>query len=290
MTNTVDQFGVPLLPAIELPGEAPAASRLNQTRVNEVIKSLEDNHTAIPELIIVLPAYNESEALVSTAWELEQVLSDYTFRILIVNDGSTDNSIDLVERANLPNTQIVHHPENRGLGGAIKTGLKLACKQARQDGDIVIVMDSDFTHTPYLIDQMVRTVRAGNDIVIASRYRYGAQVIGLEPYREFLSNGASWLFRMLIPIRNVKDYTCGYRAYRVSLLRKAFAKYGDQLITETGFACMAELLIKLARFGAIICEVPMVLRYDKKRSTSKMNVVKTIVKSLKMLTRFMLIR
>ncbi len=260
------------------------------TRLDEVLSMLASKHTAVPELIVVLPAYNESEALVSTAWELEQVLSEYTFRILVVDDGSTDESMELLERASLPHVEVIHHPQNRGLGEAIETGLKAAAEMARQDGDIVIVMDSDFTHTPYLIDRMVRTVRAGNDIVIASRYRYGAQVIGLEWHREFLSNGASWLFRMLVPIKNVKDYTCGYRAYRVSLLRKAFAKYGDELITETGFACMAELLIKLARFGAIICEVPMVLRYDKKRSTSKMNILRTITKSLRMLTKFMLIR
>lgn len=260
------------------------------TRLNTVIERLENRHTAIPELLIVLPSYDEGEALVSIAWELEQVLKEYTFRILVVDDGSTDYSIPLLESAELPHVEVIRHPVNKGLGEALRTGLKAACETARQDGDIVIVMDADCTHTPYLIDRLVRRVREGNDIVIASRYRYGAQVIGLVWYRELLSHGASWLFRLLVPIKNVRDYTCGYRAYRVSLLRQAFARYGDDLITESGFSCMAELLVKLGRMGALIREVPLVLRYDKKASTSKMRLLQTIAKSLRVLGRFMVIR
>lgn len=192
--------------------------------------------------------------------------------------------------ADLPHTRILRHERNQGLGAALRTGLSAACQRATQDGDVVIVMDSDCTHTPYLIDRLVRLIREGNDIAIASRYRYGSQVIGLSPVRELLSHGASWLFRAILPIRNVRDYTCGYRAYRVSLLRRAMAHYGDQLITENGFSCMAELLVKLARFGALACEAPMVLRYDRKRSTSKMRVAQTIVKSLGVLARLWRLR
>lgn len=272
------------------PVPAPTSATATAGRLNAILCDLEARHTAIPHLYVVLPAYNENEALVAIAWELEQVLKDYTFQILVVDDGSTDASMAILAQAGLPHVRVIHHEVNRGLGAALRTGLNAACQRATQDGDVVIVMDADCTHTPYLIDRLVRLIREGNDIAIASRYRYGAQVIGLSPVRELLSHGASWLFRLMLPIRNVKDYTCGFRAYRVSLLRRAMAHYGDRLITENGFSCMAELLVKLARFGALVCEAPMVLRYDRKRSTSKMRVAKTILTSLGVLARLRALR
>jgi dolichol-phosphate mannosyltransferase len=71
----------------------------------------------------------------------------------------------------------------------------------------------------------------------------------------------------------------------VAILQKAFEKYGDRLIEETGFACMAELLIKLRSLDVLAVEVPLVLRYDQKSGTSKMNVLQTVKRTLSMISR-----
>jgi dolichol-phosphate mannosyltransferase len=237
------------------------------------------------EVFVVLPAYNEGEALRSLLCELEEVLAPQAFRILVVDDGSTDGSIAAIQSMSLPHVEILTHPQNRGLGEAMRTGLSAAVQQAHHENDIIIVMDSDCTHTPYLIERMISLVKEGNDVVIASRFRYGARVIGLSLHRLFLSHAASWVFRLFVPIPNVKDYTCGYRAYRAGLVKRAFETYRNDFIRETGFSCMVDILIKLARMDAIITEVPLILRYDRKESTSKMKILRTIRSTLKLLFR-----
>ena len=81
---------------------------------------------------------------------------------------------------------------------------------------------------------------------------------------------------MVARVPGARDYTCGYRLYRSSMLRRAFQAWGDRLIEEAGFVCMAEVLVKLGRGGAKVSEAPLVLRYDRKEGASKMKVMKTI--------------
>ena len=128
-------------------------------------------------------------------------------------------------------------------------------------------------------------IREGRDIVIASRFQSGGQVVGLSRFREVLSIGASWMMRLLFGVRNCRDYTCGYRAYRVGFLRNAHNQMNGQLVKESGFASMSELLLNLSRFNAIVGEVPMLLRYDMKRGASKMNIGKTVVRTFRMVMR-----
>jgi dolichol-phosphate mannosyltransferase len=65
-----------------------------------------------------------------------------------------------------------------------------------------------------------------------------------------------------MPIRGVRDYTCGYRAYRGRVLRQAFQRYGDDFINQEGFQCMVDILLKLRKMDVIFGEVPLILRYD----------------------------
>lgn len=244
--------------------------------------TLEDENAtqvAKPCLFVILPAYNEGSALTGLVNRFAWAIQNYPFQILVVDDGSTDDSIELLEEARIASTDIIRHPRNKGLGEAVKTGFLVALERAR-DEDVIVVMDSDGTHTPFLVERMVRLIREGNDVVVASRYRYGSQVIGLDCLRLFLSHASSWVFRLTVPVKNIKDYTCGFRAYRAGALRSAFKHYGDRFITESGFACMAEILMKLSKQGALFCEVPMILRYDRKVSTSKIKIARTIVQSL----------
>ncbi|MBE0698739.1 MAG: glycosyltransferase, partial [Anaerolineaceae bacterium] len=147
-----------------------------------------------------------------------------------------------------------------------------------QDGDVLITMDADNTHNPCLIKLMDKKIRAGADLVIASRYEAGGEEVGLSRLRSFLSRGASGLLSIFFPIQGARDYTCGYRAYRGSILKRAFQVYGDSLVEERGFTCMAEILIKMHHINARVAEVPLVLRYDLKSGQSKMKVMRTILR------------
>ena len=151
------------------------------------------------------------------------------------------------------------------------------------DKDIVITMDADETHTPGLVLRMIRMIREGHDVVIASRYERGAVVCGLSWHRRAASWLASWLMRMLFPTRGVRDYTCGYRAYRADVLKAALSKYGDDFVDQDGFQCMVDVLLKLRRMPVIFGEVPLVLRYDFKKGASKMPLLRTACQTLRLI-------
>jgi dolichol-phosphate mannosyltransferase len=93
---------------------------------------------------------------------------------------------------------------------------------------------------------------------------------------------------MIHPVRGVRDYTCGYRAYRIGVLKKAVARYGDKLVAERGFACMVELLLKLNALGVRFAEIPMQLRYDQKPTATKMDVGNNVRRLLSLLVRWRL--
>jgi dolichol-phosphate mannosyltransferase len=233
-------------------------------------------------VIIALPAYNEEKTLPPLLAAIEDAMAEnrIDYRVIVVNDGSKDGTAAAVDAAasRIP-VERIDHPENRGLGATIRTGL-IAALEGADERDIIVTMDSDNTHTPGLIARMVRGVREGNDVVIASRFQPGARVKGVPFYRRVLSRGASVLFRTLFPTPNVRDFTCGFRAYRAGVLKQAFDTYGEEFVAQSGFSCMVDILLKLRGLDAIMTEVPLILRYDLKFGVSKMLVVKTIKETL----------
>lgn len=238
-------------------------------------------------IFIVLPAYNEEKALSPLLKGIDLTLREHRvdYKIILVDDGSTDRTREAAE--SLGKTvllEVVSHPQNRGLGEAIKTGLVRAADQAR-DHDVIITMDADNTHVPGLMLRLQRNIWEGCDMVIASRYCRQAQVFGVPVIRRLLSRGASLLFRIFFPIPGVKDYTSGYRAYQASLLKKAFKIYGNDFVSESGFSCQIDILLKLNRLRPIVSEVPIILKYDRRGEATKMKMGRAVQDSLSLLAR-----
>ncbi len=233
-------------------------------------------------VLLALPAYNEEEGLplLLESFRAEMERCGYAARAVIVDDGSEDGTREVIGEwsARLP-IELVRHATNRGLGETIRDALRRAGELAGPD-DVIVTMDADNTHSPALIPQMLERIGRGSDVVIASRYRRGSRVVGLSAFRHLMCYGARALFQITLPIRGVRDYTCGFRAYRAGVIREGFEQFGDSLVTERSFACMAEILLKLSRMRLSFAEVPMVLRYDRKHGASKMNVRHTVFKTL----------
>ena len=238
-----------------------------------------------PIILVGLPAYNESEAILTLLSRINKTFHIYNINgaIVVINDGSSDNTLELVKSYNsdFP-LEVVDVQPNQGLANAMRVCLNFAANKL-DDDDILVTMDADDTHNPFLLMPMISKVFEGNDIVIASRYRYGSHIVGLSPFRKFLSSGVSLLFTLFNNVRGVKDYTCGFRAYKINFLKQLHQLHGDKLIEQEGFGCMAEILIKSKKLNPIITEVPMVLRYDQKLGASKMNIFKTIKQTLKLI-------
>ncbi len=165
------------------------------------------------KVFVVLPAYNEEEALPRLLTKLAPLYAEAGLvgQIVVVDDGSRDRTAEVAGSWGSP-VELVAHPRNLGLGAAIRTGLTHAARWAADD-DVIVTMDADDTHIPGLIPRMIATLGEGYDLVIASRYQPGSRTLGVSFRRQFLSWGAGLLFRIVLPMAGVRDYTSGFRAY-----------------------------------------------------------------------------
>jgi dolichol-phosphate mannosyltransferase len=224
-------------------------------------------------IYLLLPAYNEEQALTPLLEKIDRVMREMGswYRIVVVDDGSTDNTAEtaraLSERYPL---HIITHKYNRGLGETIRDGMEYIAEIAQPE-DVVIRMDCDDTHEPKYIPAMLAKLSEGYEVVTTSRYAPGGGQIGLDWYRKSISRAANLLFKMAFPVPGLWEYTCGYRAYRAGLVQDALRIFGNKFIDlkGLGFTGTLEKLIKFRMMGARIGEIPFVLRYDQKLSSSK---------------------
>ena len=240
-------------------------------------------------IFILLPAYNEELNISNLLQNIQNYwfsdIKNENLKIVIVNDGSTDKTSNKIEEfkknkinKSYDNFEItkLDHIKNKGLGEALKTGFDFAINNSGEN-NILITMDSDNSHPIKNIREMIQKIREDANIVISSRYQKGSKITGVPLARIFLANIASIIFRICFPIKNVKDYTCGFRAYDLNLLKSAY-KNNINIFSEKNFSSQADILLKLRSFNKNIKveELAMDLRYDLKSGKSKMNVIKNI--------------
>jgi dolichol-phosphate mannosyltransferase len=236
---------------------------------------------------VVLPAYDEAPRLPPLLASIHDALTEsgLPWDVVLVDDGSTDGTGDIAQAwARDHPLRYIRHERNQGLGATIRDGL-LEAAGAADPEDVVVTMDADDTHSPGLIARMERMIAEGYDVVVASRYQPGSRTIGVPFSRRVMSRVGSLLFRVVLPIPGVRDYTCGFRAFRASVLQGAIAEYGRGFVDQEGFQSMVDILLKLRGRGLVFGEVPMVLRYDRKEGASKMDVRRTTTATLRLMLR-----
>jgi dolichol-phosphate mannosyltransferase len=197
--------------------------------------------------------------------------------ILVVDDGSTDGTVELAERlaAAGEDIHVVRRTGPRGLGPAYRFGFSYALARGF---DTVVEMDADLSHDPHDLPAIIEAVEHGADLAIGSRYVDGGMTIGWPAHREALSRAGGWYARHMLR-SPVHDITSGYRAYRADLLRRIDL----DSIESTGFGFQIEMTYRAAQVGAIITEVPIVFR-ERAAGTSKMSGA-IVAEALMMVTR-----
>lgn len=226
-------------------------------------------------IYVLLPAYNEEKSLDQLIPKLGETLSKHyndRYRIIICNDGSKDQTKQKIEyyQQTYP-IVLVEHKINRGLGETSRDLFEKASELAAPE-DVIVRLDCDDTHEPEFIPRMVRKLEEGYDVVIASRFQPGGGQKGISAYRAFISRCANIFMKVFFPIKGMQEYSCGFRAYRAAKIQEAIVFFGNNFIQlkGLGFTCTLEKLIKLRILGARFAEVPFMLRYDQKQSSSKM--------------------
>ncbi|MEP6947571.1 MAG: glycosyltransferase [Acidobacteriota bacterium] len=244
--------------------------------INTVADAPQTERAAQP-VSIVIPCYNEHEALpylANTLRSVERTLSDagYDPTIIFVDDCSTDNTLDLLEKlfCHWPNVRIVRHETNQGVAAGILTGISEAST------DLVCSMDCDCTYDPHELANMLPLMKDSVDLVTASPYHRLGGVRNVPGWRLFLSKGASFLYRRVLHAK-LDTYTSCFRVYR----RDSFLALN---LSETGFLGIAEMLGKLDLSGGRIVEFPAVLDV-RLFGMSKMKTARTIAGHVKLLSR-----
>lgn len=221
---------------------------------------------------ILLPAYNEEIDLPKLLAKIKKILGGNNYRLVVVNDGSTDDTGKILAKYKKDlNLDIIEHPINRGLGETERDGFEYIAWHAERD-DYLVRIEGDDTHEPkYLFDQ-IEKLKQGYDVVNTSRFQPGGGQLGVNGYRAFISRAANVFMRLIFGVKGVRDYSCGFRAYRVAVIQDALSIFGNNLIQMRGlgFTSTLEIIVKLNVMGCRFAEVPFVLRYDQKKGGSKM--------------------
>jgi len=229
-------------------------------------------------IYFILPVYNEEKNITSVIKKLQSVMKGKDYRIVVINDGSTDNSLKTLKKIKSNRIIIETYHVNMNIGAVFSTAISSVLSRSKSKDDIMIIMESDQTSEISLVGKLVKQIDTHNqDVVIASRYKNKGQYQHFPLFREILSRGANALMHFYFPIKDVHDYTIFFRAYRVKVLRLALKYFGPfGLIQSKGFVANAEMLVKLSLITQKITEVPFVYNYAKKIGVSKIRILRTI--------------
>ena len=210
-------------------------------------------------MIVCLPTYNECENLEA----MVRALAPHGYRILVVDDNSPDGTGEIADRlaAELPFVSVLHRPEKQGLGPACIAGFE----RALADGaEIVVEMDSDFSHDPADVPRLVAAIENGADFSTGSRYVKGGGTANWGLGRRVLSRGASIYGRIILSVK-LRDVTAGFTCYR----RDVLERLGFESIASQGYVFQIEMKYRALRRGFKVAEVPIVFA-DRREGKSKM--------------------
>ncbi len=228
-------------------------------------------------IYVCVPVHNEAKTVGLVLWKVRQVFTAFQreYQLLVCDDASTDGTGEVLARYDrvLPLT-VVSNRQRVGYAGSVEALLRLALQRTdRPKRDCAITLPADFLYSPESMDDMVKLIESGADLVAAEQVaEAGAH-----------STAQRWVRRWaprLLRVRGVRDSVSGFLALRLITLRQALRLEGDQpraLLQTDGWCANAELLARLVPHARRVETLPVTGRYDLRQRPSRLRPWHTLM-------------
>ena len=233
-----------------------------------------------PYLSVIIPAYNEEKRISATLLDIDKYLSkqDYSYEILVVSDGSTDNTAGIVRnlQKKVKNLKIIDNKKNCGKGCVVKQGMLEA------EGEYKLFTDADNSTTIDHLEKFWPYTKEGYDVVIGSIEIEGSKIHeDAGGYRRVFGKMSKYVIRILADLWEIKDSQRGFKLFTEKAAEKIFSK---QTIMRFGFDI--EVLILAKKIGFKIKEVPVDWRNPGESKVTLKSYVETFQELLKIKWNF----
>jgi len=219
------------------------------------------------KLSVVMPAYNEEKLIYESLMKTISIVSSFVedFEIVVVNDGSKDNTLKEIKRAAKEDSRIrpVSYGKNRGKGNAIMAGVM------QSDGEYIAFLDADLELNPMQLEgYLEKMLRDNKDVVIGCKFHKDSKL--KYPFKRKVISMGYYLMLLVLFHLNVKDTQTGIKVFKASAIKPV-----GHLIRTAGFAYDIELLVAVHRRGAKIAQMPVEVVFVREKNANRIGLKDT---------------
>jgi len=209
---------------------------------------------------IVIPLYNEENSIKDV---IDRIPNHHLYEIIIVDDGSTDNSVERIKEIENRDIRIIQHGKNRGYGASILTGFENAV------GDIIVTMDSDGQHNPEEIPKLIIPIINNQaDFIVGSRYLGSSNY--KVPLHTRVGENIISICLWFIYRQKIRNNQSGFRAFNSKYV-KIFNN-----IKDTKFGLCTQMIYKAAEHGLRVSEIPIKMNV-RQYGSSRVDLFKIVI-------------
>ena len=232
----------------------------------------------VPDLSIIIPAYNEEALIVNTLDSLRAYMAARLeqYEIVVVDDGSEDKTVALIQewqKNSSTDLQLLVNPKNMGKGFSIRRAVMESC------GQCVIFIDADLPYELHAIDDFLKALKNGYDLAVGSRVLPGAEVRGVPAYR-YIAGQIFSLMVQAVLFSGLPDTQCGFKSFKSQAAREIFRR-----TSINGFGFDVEMLFVARKLKFAI--QPIAVQMIEHRQRSRVRLVND---SLKMFSNLFMVR
>ena len=232
----------------------------------------------VPDLSIIIPAYNEEALIVHTLDSLRSYMAvrPEQYEIVVVDDGSQDKTVTYIQQWQKNGDTDLHlliNQRNMGKGFSIRRGVMESC------GQYVIFIDADLPYELSAIDDFLKALKNGYDLAVGSRVLPGSEVRGVPAYR-YIAGQIFSLMVQTVLFSGLPDTQCGFKSFKSEAAREIFRR-----TSINGFGFDVEMLFVARKLKFAIQPVPVHMIEHRQRSR-----VRLVNDSLKMFANLFMVR